>query len=161
MGGNKEREIYLAEDCKIVGTIYSSGNITIDGQVEGTIESKGDIVINQQGKVNADIQAENLTIRGELHGNIIVKNLLEITSGGILYGDMKTNLIRIEQGAKFVGKNTPIDQPGAELTNIEFLNRKTARTEEPISEAQSGESGNNANAAEPAYKPILYNRLAK
>jgi len=140
----QSNNMYLAEDCKIIGSINSNGNITVDGQVEGTIQSKGDIVIGKTAKVKADIQAKNVSVKGEVHGNISVQNLLEINLTGVVYGDIKTKLVKIEQGAKFIGKSTHIDYTDAESKNMESSNEESDGLEVK---------------ANTALKAVVYNRL--
>jgi cytoskeletal protein CcmA (bactofilin family) len=130
-----KKDMYLAQDCKIVGNLKSSGNIVIDGEIEGTIDTQGDFIVGRQGKVCADIKAENVYVHGEIHGNISVANLLEITSTGVIYGDINAKLLKIEQGGRFCGKS---------------MDWKTV--EEKTSENTSGDDT-------PELKPIVYNRL--
>jgi len=129
---NKQQDMYLAKDCKIEGNLKSSGNIIIDGEIVGTIDTKGDFIVGRQGKVNAEIKAENVYVQGEIRGNLSVANLLEITSTGVIYGDINTKLLKIEKGGRFYGKS---------LCNEED-------SEQDKTDSQ-----------ELAYTPIVYNRL--
>lgn len=135
-------DMYIAKNCHINGEIKSSGNVTIDGQVEGTIHIKGDLIIGQEGKIKADIHAENIYIKGEANGKVMAKSLLEISSTGSLYGDVNTRFIKIEQGAKFIGTSTHLDRTETEMDN---------------DSAQDKDSKD----SKLSFKPIIYNRLVK
>ena len=131
--------MYIANNCNINGNINSAGDVTIDGQVEGTISIKGDLVIGEGAKVKADIQAENLQIKGEVKGKMTINTLLEISATGSLVGNIITKHLKIERGAKFIGTSTHSDEQ---------------ITETP-------KDSNNADDSKFSFKPIIYNRLAK
>ncbi len=97
---------YLAEDSEIKGSFVSGGNARIDGKIEGTITIVGELVIGQSAVLKANIEAQTVSIAGEVHGNIKAKELLELSSTARLYGDINTKQLRIDQGARFIGTST-------------------------------------------------------
>ncbi len=96
---------YIAEDCEIKGSIESNGNARVDGKVEGTISIAGDLVIGQTAVLQANLEAQTISISGEVHGNVKAKDLLELASTSRLYGDINTKQLKIDQGARFVGSS--------------------------------------------------------
>jgi len=54
----------------------------------------------------ADIEAQNISIAGEVRGNVKVNELLELSSSARIYGDIHTKELIIDQGARFIGKST-------------------------------------------------------
>lgn len=111
MFGNKRAPVFtsdqvetiIGQDTQFKGTITAGGTIRIDGQVEGEVVAKGDIVIGETGVVKAQIQARNATIAGSLTGNADVSDKLELTPTAKLYGDIKTGILSIGEGAVFKG----------------------------------------------------------
>lgn len=97
---------YLAEDCDVKGSMVSNGNLRIDGRIEGTLTVAGDLIIGQTAVLKANIEAQTVTLAGEVHGNINVGNLLELSSTAHLYGDIVTKQLKIDQGAVFIGSST-------------------------------------------------------
>jgi len=97
---------YLAEDCEVKGSFVSTGNARIDGKIEGTIQVAGDLVIGQSAVLKANIEAQTISIAGEVRGNIKAKDLLELSSSSRLYGDINTKQLKIDQGARFIGTST-------------------------------------------------------
>ena len=96
---------YIAEDCEIKGSVESQGNARIDGKVEGTIRIAGDLVIGQSAILQANVEAQTISIAGEVRGNVKAKDLLELASSSRLYGDINTKQLKIDQGARFVGSS--------------------------------------------------------
>jgi len=97
---------YLAEDCEIKGNVVSKGNARIDGKIDGTVSIAGDLAIGQSAVLKANIEAQTISIAGEVRGNVKAKELLELSSTARLYGDINTKQLKIDQGARFIGSST-------------------------------------------------------
>jgi cytoskeletal protein CcmA (bactofilin family) len=85
------------------GVLMSNESIRIEGTVKGKVESRGSVVVGQEGKVKANIVAENVLIGGQVNGKITAKNKLEITSTGRVKGDIETSRLFIAEGVVFDG----------------------------------------------------------
>ena len=85
------------------GILISNESICIEGTVKGKVECRGSVVVGQEGKVKADIIAENAFVGGQVNGNIKAKNRLEITSTGRVKGDIETGSLVIAEGVIFEG----------------------------------------------------------
>ena len=96
------------------GALMSNESICIEGIVKGKVECKGSVVVGKEGKVMADIIAENAFIGGQVNGNITTKNRLEITSAGRVKGDIETVSLAIAEGVVFEGRCLMVPEKGAE-----------------------------------------------
>jgi len=85
------------------GALMSNESICIEGIINGKVECRGSVVVGKEGKVRADIIAENALIGGQVNGNITTKNKLEITSAGKVKGDIETSRLVIAEGVAFEG----------------------------------------------------------
>lgn len=92
------------------GTIWTKGALRIDGSVKGNIKCKGTLVIGSEGKVTAEIEADNVFIAGEFRGNATARKRLEITKNGKVYGDINATRLVMEPGVVFDGKCHMISQ---------------------------------------------------
>ena len=61
-----------------------------------TIEKRGHLVASR-------VLAESLTVRGQLRGNVMVRNRVEIEEGGILNGDVTAPVIVVRPGGLLNG----------------------------------------------------------
>ncbi|MBO8125674.1 MAG: polymer-forming cytoskeletal protein [Firmicutes bacterium] len=93
----------IASGVYIEGTLKAKGMLRVDGTVCGEIICDGSMIIGKEGKVEAKVQAANLTIGGELKGDVKVADRLEILPSGRLEGNAVTNVIVIEDGGVFSG----------------------------------------------------------
>jgi cytoskeletal protein CcmA (bactofilin family) len=95
----------LGRSLVVKGDVSGSEDLTISGQIEGTVNVQGHcLTIGPEGKVKAEIQAARVVIYGSVHGNISVRERVEIYKSGHVVGDLLAPGISIEDGAYFKGK---------------------------------------------------------
>lgn len=87
----------------IKGEITASGDFRIDGTLIGAINCKGKIVVGQTGTIEGEIQCQNADVSGSINAQVLVEQLLSLKTTASLTGDVVTNKISIEPGAKFTG----------------------------------------------------------
>jgi len=87
----------------IKGEITTNGDFRIDGTLIGSINCKGKIVIGQTGTIEGEVICQNADISGKIKAQIKVEQLLTLKSTSELNGDVVTNKISVEPGAKFTG----------------------------------------------------------
>ncbi len=83
-------ETVIGENTSFSGELKCDGNIRIDGMCEsGTIEVVGNVLVSSQGRVAAKIIAENVSVAGEVSGEIHAYGRLEIIGEGRVNGDVR------------------------------------------------------------------------
>ena len=87
----------------ITGDIESNGNIRIDGNIKGIITTRGKVILGPTGSVDGDIICVNADLEGRANGTIKVKELLTLKATAIVSGEIFTDKLSIEPGAKFTG----------------------------------------------------------
>src|SRR3990172_3800692 len=87
----------------IKGELHGEEDLIIEGRVEGEISLKKHLVIESTGVILADIQTENITIKGEMRGNMIASEKVEILANARVVGDIRAPRVVIEDGAHFKG----------------------------------------------------------
>lgn len=95
----------IGQSIHIEGTLTGNEDLTIDGRVLGKIKLKGHaLVIGANGKIEADMSAKTVTIRGEVKGNITADDKIQVTSSGSVKGDLSAPRIALDDGANFAGR---------------------------------------------------------
>jgi len=87
----------------IDGEIEGGEDLVILGTVHGKIALKESLFVESSGVVEADIETQNAEISGELTGNIICTDKVEIKQDGKMTGDIRAPRILIADGAHFKG----------------------------------------------------------
>jgi len=96
----------LSAGTVLTGNLVTDDDIRIDGVIEGNIVSRGKIIIGGNGSVIGDIECYNLDLMGKITGNVQCYEVVLLRSTANMIGDIKTQTIEIEPGAKFSGSCT-------------------------------------------------------
>ena len=102
-------ETVLGATCSLEGTLRSASNVRLDGTFSGTLEITGNILVGETAKINADINAKNISIAGAVRGNITGKKVQLLRTGRI-WGDIHAQALTTEEGAFIDGKITMVSQ---------------------------------------------------
>jgi len=94
---------FLGKGTFIDGKFQVEGNIRIDGNFKGQIEGNADLIIGEGAYIEATLIIRNLTVMGELHGNVTCSEKLEIHNTGKVVGEIKAGKLIIEENAIFEG----------------------------------------------------------
>jgi cytoskeletal protein CcmA (bactofilin family) len=93
-------ETVIGEHISIEGTVRADEDILIEGTLKGTIEVKSHrLAVGPKGKIEGDVEAENVTVGGKMVGNIIAHNRVHITQFADFTGQIKAKRIAVEDGA--------------------------------------------------------------
>ena len=102
-GGNSEEATVISKGVKIEGKLSCSGSIRLDGEVKGDISSQSTVIIGENGRVNGQINADNITIGGKVTGTVKAKEKLVLDAKANLQGDVFSKTFSVESGAVFNG----------------------------------------------------------
>lgn len=98
------RQSRIGASLSFNGELNGQEDMVIEGQFQGKIDLKNhNLKIEKGGKVKASVQAKNITIIGEVDGNIYASEKVFISKEGQLRGDIFAPRISIADGAQFKG----------------------------------------------------------
>jgi cytoskeletal protein CcmA (bactofilin family) len=103
----------LSKEVKIEGDIQGNEDLQVDGQLKGSVKIDGDIFVGPTGTIEADVEAENVVVQGQITGNVLARKQLQIQSSGKLLGDCIAQTIDIKEGALFEGRSKMIKSSAA------------------------------------------------
>jgi cytoskeletal protein CcmA (bactofilin family) len=104
-------ETYIAQDTLITGTIESkNGTLRIDGEVHGDLIKSHGIIVGEKGKIKSNLEANLIIIAGEISGNVLAFEKVEVLSSARLYGDLESPIISLAEGSMFQG-TSKMSQP--------------------------------------------------
>jgi cytoskeletal protein CcmA (bactofilin family) len=119
-----DRPSIIGSELKVIGTLVSSGDLTIDGNVEGGVRAKGRVIVNQGGKITGNLYAEEATLKGSIEGSVFAK-IVHLSLTCRLKGDLLYSRLAIEQGAYFNGNCRHSDDPASKVPEVK-LSRSVA-----------------------------------
>jgi len=97
------RESVFGPGVTIEGKIEGDADIRIGGKFKGDIQIKGDLNLDKGAKVSAKVHAANVTIGGELEGNVVAGAQVKLLESGQLIGDLKAAALTVVAGSRMRG----------------------------------------------------------
>lgn len=103
----------ISQETRIVGDIYFSGNLDIEGKVEGNVvahEGQGALLrVVEHGCVEGDISAPTVYVNGNVTGNVRAPDKLELANKACVNGNVQYSLVEVAVGAQVNGALQHID----------------------------------------------------
>ena len=99
----ERRESVFGSGVTIEGKIEGDADIRIAGKFDGELNIKGDVTIEKGARVNAKVQAANLTVGGELNGNVTAGAQVKLLESAQLTGDLKAATLTVAAGSRMRG----------------------------------------------------------
>jgi cytoskeletal protein CcmA (bactofilin family) len=93
----------IAPGLFLRGELRGEDDLIIEGRVEGEITLKKHLTIETSGVIVADVQTQNITIKGEMRGNMTAADKVEIHEGARVVGNITAPRVVIAEGARFKG----------------------------------------------------------
>ncbi len=94
------------------GRLEIQGDLKVQGNVEGELKVSGDVTIDSTATIQASIEGSNVSVRGQVTGNVTAKRRLTLGGSGHLNGDVKVARLTVEDGATLNGNVTMSQEKG-------------------------------------------------
>jgi cytoskeletal protein CcmA (bactofilin family) len=98
------RESVIAPEITIEGKIEGAGHVRIGGRFKGDVNVQGDLTIEAGAHLTGQVQAKNVVVGGELHGNIVGAERIELLASGLVNGDVKAGALVVAAGSRMRGQ---------------------------------------------------------
>ena len=92
----------ISASVRLEGSIEAEGTLIVEGSVRGTVNCKS-LEILENGRVEANIECENVTVAGEFEGEMICSRKLSILRTGKVIGGITYSALSIESGGLLDG----------------------------------------------------------
>ena len=104
---------YIAPSTTLVGQINGSGPYVFAGRVEGDCEIEGPATLAAGGSWKGTMRATDLIIAGDVDGDVIAHDRVEVAGTARVSGSLAGNSIAVAEGAVIDGeiKVTSEEQP--------------------------------------------------
>jgi cytoskeletal protein CcmA (bactofilin family) len=94
---------FIDEGSEIEGKYTFSGTVMINGKLRGEIETNDTLIVGDKGVVNAAIRAGTVVVSGEVVGNIVATERVELRGTARMFGDVEAPVVVVEEGVLFEG----------------------------------------------------------
>jgi len=115
----------IGGNIKFRGELIGTEDIHIEGTVEGTVIMEGhSLTVGSEGILNANIHASNITINGELTGDVLADELIAIKKTAKVKGNLIAPRIQLDDGGKFRGSMDMVDNEQEKKERTESFKEK-------------------------------------
>jgi len=99
-----EETCFIGNKTTVRGNVSGKQDVVVEGRIEGHLGIDSDLVIEEAGSVEADVEAVNATLRGEVRGPVSASRSLVVEASARVAGKLKAPSIAIADGARFSGE---------------------------------------------------------
>lgn len=123
-------QVRLGPRDSLIGKLTIAGDLHVQGTVEGELAASGDIQVDSSAQVKATLEGRNVTVNGQVQGNVTARRRLTLAGSGALNGDVRVSRLSVEDGAMING-NISMQPAGPD----EYENGEAAASSEGETEA--------------------------
>ncbi len=98
-----ELTAFLDQASEIDGKFTFSGTVMINGRLRGEIHSNDTLIVGEKGVINASIRAGVVLVSGEVVGNVIGVERVELRGSARVSGDIEAPIVVVDEGVMFDG----------------------------------------------------------
>jgi len=109
-GGNNV--VSLGPRDVLQGRLDIQGDLKVGGNVEGELKASGDVTIDPGATIQASVEGSNVSVRGQVTGNVTARRRLTLGGSGHLNGDVRVGRLTVEDGATLNGNVTMQSEKG-------------------------------------------------
>jgi cytoskeletal protein CcmA (bactofilin family) len=115
---NGDLSAFIDEASEIEGKYSFRGTVMLNGKFKGEISSNDTLIIGEKAVVNATIHAGVVLISGEVMGNVLATERVELRGTARVFGDVEAPVIVVEEGVLFEGHCRMPKQPAADGASV-------------------------------------------
>jgi cytoskeletal protein CcmA (bactofilin family) len=96
-------ESVLGSGVSIEGKMEGDGDVRISGKFKGDIQIKGNLNIQKGAHLAAKINADAVTIEGEVEGTVVASGQVTLSESAQVVGDLKAKTLTVSAGSRMRG----------------------------------------------------------
>lgn len=94
----------IGKSISIKGDLSGDEDIQVDGIVEGRVElPNNQFTVGPEGRVRAEVHAKLVVVIGQVDGNIVGTERVELQATAVVHGDVKSPRLIVHEGAVING----------------------------------------------------------
>jgi cytoskeletal protein CcmA (bactofilin family) len=95
---------HIGTATTIVGHLAAEEDLEIQGRIEGSVRvARHRLRIGRDAAIEASVEARIVEVEGQVVGDVVAEELVEIRSGGVVRGDVRSPRMIIDDGGILVG----------------------------------------------------------
>lgn len=112
--GSPESPPAIAEGCRFDGFLTFRGEAWIEGEFRGEVSARGTLGLGPNAHVGASVSIDELIVAGELEGDVVARDRIELRSTARVRGSLEAPRIQLEDGCILQGRCRTLQGPVSE-----------------------------------------------
>lgn len=113
----------IGPGTRVRGDVSAGGPVEVAGSIEGTCQVKGLCRVRAGGSVTGNVAASSLVIEGEVTGETLEAEKVEIGSSARVRANVRAPRVAIAEGGFFEG-HVHMDEAGPSLQPVRFKEKR-------------------------------------
>ena len=101
---NQTSTSVIDQGCELEWRLTFSGTLVLNGKFRGEIYSSDTLLVGESGQAEAEVQVGVAIVSGQVIGNIIARERVELRGSARIFGDIVTPVMVLEEGVVFDGR---------------------------------------------------------
>ncbi len=102
-GNPQEYTTVLGPDAVFKGELTFEKGMRLHGKLNGSVTTPGRLHVAREAKLEANVEAGAIIMEGEVQGNMVAADRIEMKPTTRYEGDLTTSKLVVEEGAQFKG----------------------------------------------------------
>ena len=141
----------IAPSTNFKGTLSGSDSLLIAGHFKGDIKCEGLVRVDREGRIQGTINSPYVIVEGEINGDIMSAEHVELRAGARVIGNINTVKIVMAEGCIIQGEvQTPRegDKPFVFLEKRKSENQQDNKDKSPSSKEMNNSEANSHGSSE-------------
>lgn len=94
------------------GNVSGAEDLVVEGRIDGRVQLAGRLTVQAGAKIEADVEADTVTVAGEITGDVRASVGVHVLAGGTIRGNVRAPRVSLVDGARVDGGvEMPVDLP--------------------------------------------------
>lgn len=123
----------IAEDVEIIGDVWFSSGIRIDGRIKGNViaraaegQTRALLVLSEKGRIEGSVTCGDAVINGTVIGDLDIEHFLELQSNSQVSGTIRYEHLQMDVGASVRGQLAKAEDRAGTDNVVELTGDKAA-----------------------------------
>ena len=94
----------IDQGCEVEGRLRFVGTLVLNGKIRGELFSPDSLLVGETGQVEGEMQVGVVVVSGQITGNIVARERVELRGKARIFGDIVTPVLVLEEGVVFDGR---------------------------------------------------------
>lgn len=114
---SEKLETIIGDNTQVEGNIMTKGTLRLDGRLVGNVTTDW-LILGEKAYLKGDANVSGIAVAGNLEGNVVAKEIIELKRTGQIRGDVTTSKLVVIEGGMVDGKISMQQKSGGKVVEL-------------------------------------------